>query len=195
MKIVGLTGGIGSGKTLVANMFSGFGIPVYDSDLEAKYLMNSSENLREAIIDLLGDQAYANDKLNRRYIANKVFDDSHLLESLNALVHPAVREHFLNWTENQQSPYVIQETALIFENNAQDRYDYVILVTAPEELRIQRVMKRDGQSKEMIKARIDNQLDDEQKIAKSDFVINNIAKEDTHESVFQIHKAIMADLS
>ena len=195
MKIVGLTGGIGSGKTLVANMFSGLGIPVYDSDLEAKYLMNSSENLREAIIDLLGAQAYENDKLNRTYIANKVFDNSDLLESLNALVHPAVREHFLDWAENQQSPYVIQETALIFENNAQDRYDYVILVTAPEELRIERVMKRDGQSKEMIKARIDNQLDDEQKIAKSDFVINNIAKEDTHESVFQIHKAIMADLS
>lgn len=194
MIVVGLTGGIGSGKTLVANMFAGLGIAVYDSDLEAKYLMNASEKLRHDIIELLGEQAYDNNGLDRAYVAKKVFNDKLLLEKLNAMVHPAVQEHFIEWVSQQQSPYVIQETALIFENQTQERYDYIVLVTAPEEVRLNRVIERDGQSKEMVMARIKNQLGDEHKIPKSDFVINNLVKDDTYESVFQIHKAITADL-
>ncbi len=194
MKIVGLTGGIGSGKTLVANMFSGFGIPVYDSDVEAKFLMNSSEDLRRAIIDLLGTSSYIDDNLNRQYVAEKVFNDKELLSKLNAIVHPAVQEDFKKWVKKQKAPYVIQETALIFENNVQNRYDYVVLVTAPEPERIRRVVERDGKSREMVAARMRNQLDDKQKIPLSDFVINNVLKEDTYESVFQIHKAITAEI-
>ncbi|RNC89851.1 MAG: dephospho-CoA kinase [Allomuricauda sp.] len=195
MKIVGLTGGIGSGKSLVATMFKGFGIAVYDSDLEAKYLMNTSVKLRKDIIALLGESAYDKGGLNRKYIAEKVFKDADLLSKLNGIVHPAVQHDFLQWVKRQESPYVIQETALIFENNAADRYDYVILVITPEEERVKRVMERDGQSREKVLARIKNQLDDQHKIPQADFVIKNLIKEDTHESVFQIHKAILAEMA
>jgi dephospho-CoA kinase len=194
MKTVGLTGGIGSGKTLIANMFSGFGIPIYDSDLEAKHLMNSSMGLKQEIITLLGNSSYKDNNLNRSYVAKKVFADKELLIKLNAIVHPAVQEDFERWKQKQESPYVIQETALIFENNAYHKYDYVILVTAPKQLRITRVMERDNQSKEQVLARIKNQLDDEEKIPKADFVIKNSnTKEAAYESVFQIHKAILAE--
>lgn len=193
MKIVGLTGGIGSGKTLVADMFSDFGIPIYDSDLEAKFLMNTSDELQNQITALLGEKAYTQGKLDRGFVAEKVFNDQDLLAQLNHVVHPAVRAHFLEWVKNQKTNYVIQETALIFENEAQANYDYVILVTAPEAVRIARVMDRDSQSKEQVMARMNHQMDDDEKITRSDFVINNIDKEDTYESVLQIHKALMAD--
>ncbi len=193
MKIVGLTGGIGSGKTLVAKMFSGFGIPTYDSDLEAKFLMNSSKDLQNKIIKILGKKSYKNGELNRRYVAEKVFNDKELLSKLNAVVHPAVRKHFLEWAKNQESTYVIQETALIFENKAHENYDYIILVTAPKDIRIKRVMHRDSQTKAQVLARMGHQVDDEKKMPLSDFVINNVDREDTYENVFQIHKAILAD--
>ena len=123
MMIVGLTGGIGSGKSTVAKMFMELGVPVYDSDAEAKKLMATSPEVKSKIIELLGNEAYSNDVLNRSYIANKVFKDPILLEKLNGIVHPAVREHFLKWVKRKETPYVIQETALIFENDAHDKYD------------------------------------------------------------------------
>lgn len=193
MKIVGLTGGIGSGKSLVAAMFSDFGIPVYDSDLEAKFLMNSSNALKKEIIKILGNEAYKNGKLDRGYVSKKVFADTALLAKLNAVVHPAVRKHFMQWAEGQDSPYVIQETALIFENHAQGNYDHVILVMAPKATRINRVMKRDGQTESEVLARMAHQIEDEHKMDNADFVINNIDKEDTYESVFQIHKTLLAE--
>ena len=150
MIVVGLTGGIGSGKTTVAKMFEDLNIPVYNSDQEAKLLMVNSKQLKVKIKELLGKNAYDKKVLNRKYIADKVFTNPELLAELNAIVHPAVRKHFIDWVVKQDSAYVIQETAIIFENSSQSKYDKIILVTAPEEVRIQRVMDRDKISIENI---------------------------------------------
>ena len=131
MTVVGLTGGIGSGKTTVAKLFSAVGVPVYNSDKQAKELMQNSEVLIKKIKALLGGESYKERKLNRAYIAQKVFKDKGLLAGLNAIVHPAVREDFLDWITHQKHPYVIQETALLFENKTEELYDKIILVTAP----------------------------------------------------------------
>lgn len=192
MMIVGLTGGIGSGKSTVAKMFMELEVPVYDSDQEAKKLMSTSKEVKTAIIQLLGDGAYNEEGLNRSFIAEKVFKDSDLLEKLNGIVHPAVREHFLNWAENQKSPYVIQETALIFENQAQDKYDHTILVTAPKNVRIQRVVQRDGAKEQAVKERMNNQLEDSQKRNLADFSIENLDLDKTKEKVKELHLKLLA---
>lgn len=173
MKIVGLTGGIGSGKSTAARMFADLGVPVYNSDLEAKQLMHTSINVKEQIINLLGKDTYVNNVLNREYIAQKVFADASLLKRLNNIVHPAVRKHFLEWTKKQKTPYVIQESAIIFENENQDFYDYIILVTAPLEVKIDRILKRDNTTREKILSRMDNQWTDEKKEKMSDFKLIN----------------------
>ena len=129
MIIVGLTGGIGSGKTTVAGLFREQGIPVYNSDIEAKQLMQTSTTIREAIVLLLGEVAFLDKKLNRKYIASRVFKDKELLQKLNKIVHPAVRSHFSSWAAKQKTAYVIQETAIIFENDAQA--NYCLLYTSP----------------------------------------------------------------
>ncbi|MER3319037.1 MAG: dephospho-CoA kinase [Allomuricauda sp.] len=190
--IVGLTGGIGSGKSTVAKMFAELGIPVYDSDMEAKELMVTSNEVKTAITRLLGEEAYDNHGLNRSYIANKVFKDPALLEKLNAIVHPAVRKHFLDWVEKQESPYVIQETALIFENDAQDKYDYTILVTAPVETRIQRVIDRDNVEGQAVVDRMKNQLDDEQKVDLANFSLKNLELDKTKRKVKELHLKLLA---
>lgn len=173
MKIVGLTGGIGSGKSTAARMFADLGVPVYNSDLEAKQLMHTSIKVKERIINLLGKDTYVNNVLNREYIAQKVFADASLLKQLNNIVHPAVRKHFLEWTKKQKAPYVIQESAIIFENENQDFYDYIILVTAPLEVKIDRILKRDNTTREKILSRMDNQWTDEKKEKMSDFKLIN----------------------
>ncbi len=190
--IVGLTGGIGSGKSTVAKMFVELGIPVYDSDMEAKELMVGSSEVKNAITELLGEEAYDNQGLNRPYIADKVFKDPELLEKLNAIVHPAVRKHFLDWVERQESPYVIQETALIFENDAQDKYDYTILVTAPVETRIQRVIDRDNVEGQAVVDRMKNQLDDEQKVDLANFSLKNLELNKTRRKVKELHLKLLA---
>nr|WP_288933448.1 dephospho-CoA kinase [uncultured Allomuricauda sp.] len=192
MMIVGLTGGIGSGKSTVAKMFVELGIPVYDSDMEAKELMVASSEVKTAITELLGEEAYDNQGLNRPYIADKVFKDPELLEKLNAIVHPAVRKHFLDWVERQESPYVIQETALIFENDAQDKYDYTILVTAPVETRIQRVIDRDNVEGQAVVDRMKNQLDDEQKVDLANFSLKNLELNKTRRKVKELHLKLLA---
>ncbi|WP_299432619.1 dephospho-CoA kinase [uncultured Maribacter sp.] len=192
MKIIGLTGGIGSGKTTVANLFLALGVPVYNSDKEAKNLMSTSKFLIREIKKLLGEESYKKSKLNRNYIAGKVFKDKKLLQKLNAIVHPAVRENFLQWVSEQSTSYVIQETALLYENNTASLYDAVILVTAPEELRVERVLHRDATSKEAILARINNQLSDKEKIAKANFIIENIDIKETEQKVEALHKSLLA---
>jgi dephospho-CoA kinase len=192
MKIVGLTGGIGSGKSTVAKMFMDLGVPVYDSDLEAKKLMNSSKELKERIINILGEDAYQEDTLNRSFIAHKVFNDSVLLEQLNGIVHPAVRKHFLDWSDMQKAPYVIQETALIFENGSQDQYDFVVLVTAPLDMRLQRVMERDGVSEGQVLERMKNQMEDAQKLDLAHFCIVNTDLETTKNKVGELHARLVA---
>ena len=189
--IVGLTGGIGSGKTTVAKFFVELGVPVYNSDKEAKKLMKSSKKVKKAIIELLGENAYKGKRLNKIYISDKIFKNKSLLTELNSIVHPAVRKHFLRWTKRQDSPYVIQETAIIFENSGQDFYDKIILVTAPEEERIQRVMVRSGISKNAILARLKNQWLDIKKEPLSDYVIVNLKLTKTKIKVEEVHNAIL----
>jgi len=189
--IVGLTGGIGSGKSTVARFFRELGVPVYDSDKEAKVLMVKSEMVRRELINLFGEEAFIGKKLNKTHISSIVFKEKEKLAKLNAIVHPAVRNHFVQWVEQQSSAYVIQETALIFENETRENYDAVILVTAPENIRIQRVIKRDGVSKGEIKARIANQMSDEDKISLADFVIENNELKSTKKAVKTIHKKLM----
>ena len=192
MMVVGLTGGIGSGKTTVAQMFRELGVPVYDSDKEAKRLMVTSKEVKDSIIDLFGKQAYTVDGLNRTFIAEKVFKDRELLEKLNGIVHPAVRKHFLDWAQRQESPYVIQETALIFENGAADKYNYTILITAPKQTRIQRVVERDEVGKESVRDRIQHQWEDDKKAGLADFTIENLDLKKTKEKVNLLHLKLLS---
>jgi len=192
--IVGLTGGIGSGKSTVAAIFRELEVPVYDSDTEAKLLMNNSETIRKKIIQLLGTEAYHEAELNRSYIAKKVFSDTNLLQKLNEIVHPEVKKHFKAWNLNQNSKYVIQESALIFENKSATNYDKIILVTAPLDTRIQRVVKRDKSSENSVLKRIENQLPDSEKIDLADFIIENIDLKTTVESIKKIHDKIFESI-
>ncbi|WP_247656633.1 dephospho-CoA kinase [Maribacter sp. MMG018] len=189
--IVGLTGGIGSGKSTVGKILEELGVPVYNSDVEAKKLMQSSETIRKKLISLFGDRAFDGDVLNRSFIAKKVFNDKNILQKLNKIVHPEVRKHFLKWYSEQNTSYVVQETALLFENKAQDLYDKIILVTAPKELKIQRLLKRDGSTEEDILARMKNQLKDSEKIKLADFVIENIFLEETRKKVEEVNKVLL----
>ncbi len=191
MKIIGLTGGIGSGKTTVAQMFKALGVPVYNSDERARELMATSGEIREQIIELLGEQAYEGVSLNRGYIAGRVFGNKELLTDLNQIVHPAVREDFKNWAKEQQSHYVIQEAAILFENDAYHNFDKMILVTAPKKIRLERIMLRDHTSEDSIMARMNHQWEDDKKIALSDFVIENIDLEKTEAKVAEIHSEFM----
>ncbi|QCX00254.1 dephospho-CoA kinase [Aggregatimonas sangjinii] len=191
MKIVALTGGIGSGKSTVAKMFMALGVPVYNSDKEAKALLHRSTSIKNALIDLLGEKAFSGEKLNKTYVADQIFADSALLQKMNNIIHPAVRKHFLKWAAKQKTPYVIQEAAIIFENGNQGFYDAVILVIAPQDTRIERVTKRDDVSREQVLARIANQWDDKKKIALSDFIINNIDIDATTEKVSEINTALL----
>ena len=191
MMIVGLTGGIGSGKSTVAKMFKKLGVPVYNSDKKAKNLMKSSKKLRASIKALLGEDAYYGKKLNKAYIADKIFQDKSLLNKLNGIVHPAVRKDFIAWTKKQHAAYVIQEAAIIFENGLHEFYDKIILVTAPEKLRLKRVLEREGASKPDILARMGNQWHDTRKIKLSDYVIENLVLEDTILKVKEVHKLLL----
>lgn len=191
MKLVGLTGGIGSGKTTVAKMFAALGVPVYNSDSEAKKLMRKSKKLKKAIIALFGEEAYKSKKLNKKYLSSRVFNDSSLLQKLNAIVHPAVRKHFLKWAQRQDTPFVIQETAIIFENQMQDFYDSVILVVAPKESRLQRVMERDGADRKKVEARMKHQLPDSKKKILADYVIDNIDLATTTLKVEELNRLLL----
>lgn len=193
MKFVGLTGGIGSGKSTVAAMFQELGVPVYNSDERAKRLMNTSKKIKKQLIELLGKKAFQDNKLNRPFIAEKVFNDASLLSQLNGIVHPVVRENFMSWSKKQNSPYVIQETALIFENKSQELYDIIILVTAPKEARINRVLSRDKTTKEQVEARMNNQLDDSLKIPMANYIVENIDLKSTRTKVIEVHKAILSE--
>lgn len=191
MMIVGLTGGIGSGKSTVAGFFKDLGVPIYDSDKQAKKLMRKSKKLKKAIINLLGEDAYDGKKLNRNAIAKKVFADKDLLQSLNRLVHPAVKKHFLKWATKKKSAYVIQEAALLFENGSYKDYDKMILVRAPLTIRIARILERDDSTASEVEARIKHQLSDDEKSALSDYIIDNIDLDKTKSDVALIHRELL----
>lgn len=194
MRIVGLTGGIGSGKSTVARMFEELGVPVYYSDDEAKNLMNTSDQIKEGLIAVFGEKSFEKGNLNRSYIASLVFNDEEKLKILNSIVHPEVKRNFRQWVLEQNASYVIQENPLIFENNSQDDFDVVITVTAPKEIRIQRVMERDGVSENQVLARVNNQLEDQLKINASHFVITNKSLRDTKLQVERINEEILAQI-
>lgn len=190
--IVGLTGGIGSGKSTIGKLLIDLGVPVYNSDREAKRLMNTSKVLRRKIIQLLGAESYTDGMLNRTFVAEKVFNDKTLLHKLNCIVHPAVRKHFLRWSKKQNYPYVVQETALLFENQMQDIYDKIILVTAPKDVRIERIVERDGSSRQQVLERMENQLDDAKKIPFADYRVENIDLQETKAKVKKLNMALLA---
>lgn len=187
MKIVGLTGGIGSGKTTVANMFSNLGVPVYIADIEAKKLTNSSKIIKNKIIALLGDKAYYKGEINKKYVANLIFNNKKLLNEVNAIIHPKVAQHFKKWVNKQQGIYCIKEVAILFENESYKNCDHTILVTAPKEIRIQRVINRDNSTIEEVEIRINNQWSDKEKIRLSDTIIKNIDLQTTQKKVDEVH--------
>lgn len=191
MIVVGLTGGIGSGKTTISKYFLALGIPVYIADEEAKRLMHNSKVIKRKLVQLFGELAYVDGNLNRSYLASKIFTDKGLLSKMNAIVHPKVAAHFKSWLKQQKGPYIIKEAAIIFENNLQSQYDYIITVVADEDLRINRVIKRDNASKAKIESIIKNQLSDKDKIEKSDFVITNKDLEIVKTQVLEIHQRIL----
>ncbi|WP_296383993.1 dephospho-CoA kinase [Winogradskyella sp.] len=191
MIVVGLTGGIGSGKTTISKCFESYRIPVYIADVEAKALMNRSKVIKRKLIKLFGEFAYKDEILNRPFLASKIFTDKELLLKMNAIVHPKVASHFKRWLKKQDSPYIIKEVAIIFENNLEKQYDYIITVVADEDLRIERVMKRDDASKEKIVSIIKNQLPDDEKIKKSDFVITNNDLDTAKSQAEEIHHQIL----
>lgn len=189
-KLIGLTGGIGSGKTTVAKMFAAKGIPVYIADEEAKKLMNTSEII-QAIESEFGKEIVKNGKINRTLLAEKVFNKKEKLNALNQIVHPAVKEDFKIWLkQHQEFPFVMKETAILFETGGNKDCDLVITVTAPLSERIDRIISRDNTTEQSIKDRIKNQLDDDFKIKHSDYVIQNTTLKSTENQVDEIVKAL-----
>jgi len=191
MKIIGLTGGIGSGKSTIAKMFEALGVPVFYADKEAKMLMLQSNDIKAKLISVFGENTYIDNKLNRLFIANIVFNNKEKLHALNQVVHPEVEKHFKTWISNQKFKYIIQENAIIFENDNQNNFDEIITVTAPKTVKIDRVMMRDNVSKQKVLERMQNQLSDKFKIEKSKYVIHNIDLLESEKEVFQIHKSLL----
>jgi dephospho-CoA kinase len=189
-KIIGLTGGIGSGKTTIANHFMAAGIPVYIADDEARKLMQSDEIINE-IRKTFGNAVFDNDILNREKLSGIVFNDPDKLKLLNTIIHPAVKKHFSKWILNKKNvPYIIYEAAILFESGSYKDCDIIITVTAPLESRIQRVIQRDKTSRENVLSRINIQWNDEQRIGKSDFIIENDTPEIAKSVVDKILKIL-----
>ncbi|MDO9154485.1 MAG: dephospho-CoA kinase [Paludibacter sp.] len=171
--VIGITGGIGSGKTTVAEILRANGFDVYNSDVEAKRLQNENTNIRKKITELFGQEIYKNVGLDRRELATLVFGNPILLDKLNAIVHPVVIEDFMNWKQNHlNKKYVFLESAVLFESGFNLFTDKIMLITANENIRIKRVMERDGFTEEQVRMRMNNQLSDEQRMEFVDAVIN-----------------------
>ncbi|WP_456423600.1 dephospho-CoA kinase [Lutibacter sp.] len=192
MKIIGLTGGIGSGKSTVLELFGNLGATVYIADVEAKKLMNTNKELKKQLIALFGSEAYTNNKLNKKYIASIVFKDKEKLEGLNKLIHPKVQKHFAEFVKKCKTNIVIYEAAILFESGSSTMCDFIITVIANFEDKMDRIMKRDGASKQQILDRMKNQLEDSFKIRKSNFVIRNNNLKDTKIQVSTIYDLIVS---
>ena len=184
---IGLTGGIGSGKTTVAAIFNVLGIPVFDADKQAKFIMENDEQLVASIQQTFGEASYTNRKLNRSYIANIVFNDAASLNALNTLVHPATILAANTWMNAQTTPYVIKEAALMFESGSASNLHYVIGVYAPQHIRIKRVMERDHVTREQVLSRMSHQIDEVIKMKLCDFVLLNDEQELLIPQVLQLH--------
>jgi dephospho-CoA kinase len=189
MKVVGITGGIGSGKTTACKIFEQLNVPVYYADIRAKQLMLHNEQLRSKMIQAFGEKAYSNGNLNREYLAKVVFSSKEKLSVLNGLVHPAVRADFDAWLEEHESAkYVLKEAAILFESGAYHNVDVTVLVIAPKEVLIDRVTQRDGSTREEVVKRMNNQWTQERKVKLADHVINNDGTELLIPQVLELHR-------
>jgi dephospho-CoA kinase len=192
---LGITGGIGSGKTSVCRVFSILGIPVFSADPVASVIMENNDGLKEKINQLAGKDMYAAGKLDRAELAALIFNNTEALNTINALVHPLVFDQFSQWVLQQESPYVIMEAAILFESGAWKLVDRIATVAAPVEERIQRVIQRNSLTREMVLKRIRNQMTDEEKISKSDYVIRNSENEMIIPVILKIHEDILNQIS
>ena len=195
MIVVGLTGGIGSGKSTVAKMFEDLNIPVYYADDEAKKLMLKSKIIKRKLTTRFGNEVYLNNEPNKPFLANLIFTNKDNLEFVNSVVHPKIKQHFKRWinkqTKKDTSKYIIQENAILFENGSNVLFDKIIAVTAPKDLRIKRVIRRDNSTKKQVLDRMKNQWSDEEKVEKSDFIIDNVNLKSTKKQVEEIHKELI----
>lgn len=188
---IGITGGIGSGKSTVCKVFKVLGIPVFEADQVARQLMNSDAKVRIQLISLFGSTVYLADQtIDRTFLSAIVFNSPSLLAALNSIVHPAVRNAFDDWCKDQQSPYVLHEAAILFESGFYKLMDKTIAVAAVESERVQRVMKRDNTSEQQVRQRISNQWTDEQRVKLADFVISNNDNELIIPQIVEIDKKI-----
>jgi dephospho-CoA kinase len=192
---IGLTGGIGSGKSMVAGIFKVLGIPVFDADAAAKHIMETDPALRQSIIDIFGGNSYQGAALDRKYLASIVFSDQYQLDRLNALVHPAAIAAAKVWSADQSAPYTVKEAALFFEAGSTEGMDYIIGVYAPKHLRIKRVMDRDGVTREEVLARMQRQIQEEIKMRLCDFVIMNDEQQLLIPQVLKLHEQFLEEIS
>jgi len=189
---VGLTGGIGSGKSLICSILKHLGVPVYYADTEAKKLMNSDLELRKQIVRLFGEQAYGRGDLDSSYVAGQLFGDNALLKAMNSIVHPAVRKDFKRWAELQNDiPYVVEEAAILFESGAYKEMDFTVLTSAPEEVRIKRVMERDGSDRDSVLKRMGHQWSEKELRKLADYVIENDGQEMLLPQVIELHNKLL----
>lgn len=191
----GITGGIGSGKTTVCQVFETLGIPVLYADDAARMLMEEDPVLVAAIAQLFGSEAYQNGKLNRPYIAQAAFGQPELLQQLNALTHPAVIRYGREWMARQTAPYALKEAALFFESGSNADMDIMIGVSAPEELRLQRAMQRDGATRDKIRARMAKQMDEAEKMKRCDHIIYNDGVQPLIPQVLELHRRLLGQKS
>ena len=191
---LGITGGIGSGKTSVCRVFNVLGIPVFPADPEAQTIMNVDKKVRKAINEIAGRNIYPGGKLDRMALASLIFNDKESLKRVNDLVHPIVFDNFIRWTEQQTTPYVIMEAAILFESGASKLVDRVATIIAPVEERISRVTFRNRLTREQVMERIRNQMTDEERIKRSDYVINNSENAMIIPVILRIHEDIITHL-
>ncbi|HEY6502725.1 MAG TPA: dephospho-CoA kinase [Chitinophagaceae bacterium] len=189
---VGLTGGIGSGKSTVAKIFEVLGIPVYYADDATRRIMNSDDELKAALIKNFGEDTYKNGRLDRAYLASIVFADNKKLELLNSLTHPATIRDASRWIEKQTSPYIIKEAALLFESRANEQLDHIVGVYAPQELRVKRVMTRDNITAEEVLKRLNSQMNEDEKMKLCDSVITNEEQQAVLPQVLKLHEKFLA---
>ena len=189
---VGLTGGIGSGKTIASKIFEILGIPVYQADAAAKSLMESNPILKNQLIVHFSENAFVDGKLNRKYIADIIFNDKEKLHLINSLVHPYTIQDGIEWMKKQTTPYAIKEAALIFESGTQSNFDYIIGISSPQSMRLNRTIKRDNTIRELILEKMEHQLDEQVKMKLCDFVLQNDEKTLLTTQVIAVHEKLIA---
>lgn len=191
---LGITGGIGSGKTSVCRVFIILGIPVFSADYEAKKIMENDDGIVRRLNSIAGKDLYVNGNLDRMELATLIFNDNTLLEKVNYLIHPVVFEHFKRWTMEQTAPYVIMEAAILFESGASKLVDRIATVVAPIEQRVERVINRNNLSRDQVLERMRNQIDDDSRIKLSDYVIHNSENDMIIPAILKIHETILKDI-